>query len=242
MSSSNSNPIEQLKTAQQQATVAPKPVSAAAPTPDLQKLMQEVLDLKKAVEAKDKQRAQAIANAKPPEIDWSKIEEKDIIDLSIDIPVIEQEIPSYLDVKLLDKNYISRWINTVPQRLGVCLAEGYSYVTKEDMDPRYPIFLAFDTSGHYSCGDVVALKILKSRYYPAIKANYMKTMAIHGKARLNQAVARGKSSVQLDKNGNEIKMGGLEPEFIDPSRLNVYDPGDEPSPGEKEWTKDMVNI
>ena len=58
----------------------------------------------------------------------------------------------------------------------MCLSEGYSYIKKEDWDERYPRALQFDESGNYSHGDVIALKILKSRYYPALKANYVKTM------------------------------------------------------------------
>lgn len=247
-----SNPLdkiaEQIK-ASQTTNKAPAPVETVqqSPTagtgvdPNVLKMMQDILELKKKLEARDLVGAQRAA-AKKPEIDWTKITERDITNLDIDIPVIEQEVPSYMDVHLLDKNYIARWVNIMPQRIGVCLAEGYTYVKEADMDPRYPVYLKWDTSGNYSCGDVVCLRVLKSRYYPAIKANYMRTMSIHGKTRLKQAVATGKSGVQLDKEGNEIRMGGIEPEQIDPSRLNIYDPGDEPTKGEKEYTRDMVQI
>lgn len=239
---------EQIKSAQQ-ASKAPEPVSTVQSTtkqtqdqvsPEMLKLMQDVLDLKKKIETKDAEAAKKAAKSIPV-IDWTKITEKDITDLSIDIPVIEQEVPSYMDVHLIDKNYIPRWVNIMPQRIGVCMAEGYSYIKKEHMDPNYPILLQFDTSGNYSCGDVVCLRILKSRYYPAIKANYMRTMSIHGKNKLRKAVETGKSGVRLDKSGNEI-MGGIEPEYIDPRVLDVYDPGDEPTKGEREVTRDMVQI
>jgi hypothetical protein len=144
--------------------------------------MQEQL---KAKEAEDKKAAAAQAAPAEAKIDWDKMEEKDIFDLSIPIPAIEQEVPDYLEFMLKDKSYVRRWIHVLPERLGPCLASGYSYVTKDDIDDRYPHPLQFDAEGHYKFGDVVALKILKSRYYPAIRRNHMKTMALHGRARVN---------------------------------------------------------
>lgn len=236
MTSTSLPPIGQAKP--QAAATSAAPVTMD----DLAKVLKEIGELKKAKAEGDIAKAQAISAATPPPIDWTKITEKDIIDMSLDIPVIEQDTPEYMNVHLLDKNYIPRWIHTMSQRLGVCLASGYSYVTKEDFDPKYPIFLNFDTNNHYSSGDVVCLKILKSRYYPAIKANYLKTMAIHGKNKLHTAVARGDSGArQLDRTGNELKTNERVPEVIDPTRIHVYDPGDEPVPGEHEYTREMVS-
>lgn len=241
------NPVlDALKAAQPNVqsavgTTQPEPVKATGLDPNLAKLMAEMLELKAKVLAGETKAAQKVVEAKAPVIDWTKITEKDIINLSIDIPVIEQDTPEYMNVHLLDRNYIARWIHILPQRLGVCLAGGYTYVKHEDMDPRYPVFLNFDTSGNYSAGDVVCLKILKSRYYPAIKANYMKTMAIHGRAKLDQAIARGRAGTQLDRQGNEIKTNESIPEVIDPRKINFYDPGDEQAPGEREWTREMVS-
>ena len=240
-----SNPVvEALKAAQGTAQPAtkPAPVEAKGISPELASMMAQILELKQKVDAKDRVAAQRIVDAAPPAIDWTKIEEKDIINLDLNIPVIEQEVPEFMNVVLKDKNYITRWVHQMGQRLGVCLASGHTYVSQEDMDPNYPKFLNFDTNGHYSFGDVVCLRILKSRYYPAIKANYMKTMAIHGKNKLQRAIATGKSSVELDRSGNEIRTNESIPEVIDPRRIHTYDPGDEQLPGEREYTRDMVQV
>lgn len=234
--------VETVQTKQTEPVVSTAPAASSKTftNEQLLKLLEDVAELQR-IKASGDTRAAHAAATKKPDIDWTKITEKDITNLDLDIPVIEQEKPSYMDIHLHDKMYVARWIHRMPARLGVCLSEGYSHIKKEDWDERYPRALQFDESGNYSHGDVIALKILKSRYYPALKANYVKTMAIHGKTTLARAVASGKSSVQLNRNGEEI-VGGLEPEFIDPRRIQAYDPGDTPTKGEKEFTRDMIQI
>lgn len=240
---SNLPPLNQVKAAQDSAK--PVDVKPVVPTgtldPNIAKLLLDVMELKAKVDAKDKQGAASAAQSVPKEIDWTKITEKDIVNLDLNIPVIEQERPNYMDVHLTDKNYISRWINKMPERLGICLSSGYSYVTEADLDKNWDHPLQFDTNGHYAHGDVVCLRILKSRYFPAIKANYMKTMAIHGKGRLNNAIKTGKTTIHLDRKGEEIKTSeNLEP--FDPRGLEVYYPGDEATKGEVSYTKDQITL
>ena len=209
--------------------VIPSPVqgaaNTAAPGPDLAALLKDVLDLKKKVDAQDKVAAKVAAVNVPKEIDWTKIEEKDIINFDIPIPVYEQEMPEYLNVKLLDRNYIPRWVHKLPERLGMCIAQGYQFIKKEDLDPSYKHPLDFDGSGNYSHGDVVCLRVLKERYYGAIKRNYLKTMAIHGKgmvqSRINESVA------------NTPHLA----DAIHKGAMTVYEPGDMEG---VEFTKDMV--
>jgi hypothetical protein len=193
------------------ATVKEEAKPVAAEAVDLVALLKEVNALKKAVAPSQ---AKAAAAAKEKEIDWTKITESDIVDLSIPIPVYEQETPAYLNVKLLDQNYVPRWIHTMVERLGPALSSGYSYVEKEDLDPDFPHPLQFDVNNHYSHGDVVCLKIQKQRYYGAIKRNYLKTMAIHGKAKM------------LERIGEAVKGDERLSEAIHRGAMNLYEPGD----------------
>ena len=105
------------------------------------------------------------------EIDWSKINEKDLLSLSIPIPTIDHALEGYLDVHLADKNYVARWVHKSVHNLGPKLNRGYTYVTAEDMDKNYPAPLPFDSEGHYSFDDVVCLKIHKSLHLSKLKAN-----------------------------------------------------------------------
>lgn len=192
----------QVKPAAQAAnpTTAPSPTPAPAGLdPELQKLIKEVLDLKAKVDSKPAP-AKAAPAKQADAIDWTKITEADIANLNINIPVIEQETPEYLTVHLKDQNYIPRWVHSMRERLGPCLASGYEYVTQDMLDTNYPHPLLFDANAHYSHGDVVCLRILKERYFGAIRRNYLKTMAIHGRA-----VTRGKMAemVQDDEHLGE---------------------------------------
>lgn len=170
-------------------TPTPAPQAQPASIDALKQLMQEIQDLKNKVDAKPAKPVTAAA-PKSKEIDWTKITEADIANLDVPIPVIEQETPEYLTVNLKDKNYVPRWVHILPERLGVCLSTGYTYVEEADLDPNYPHPLKFDVNAKYSHGDVVCLKILKSRYYGAIKRNYLKTMSIHGKAQVRDRAMR----------------------------------------------------
>jgi hypothetical protein len=232
--------VEKKVEAQQTQPAAATPATPTLTGKDLLLLVQEVQRLREKEARGDLSGAQEIVRTKPP-IDWTKISEKDITNLDLEIPVIEQEKPSYMEIHLSDANYVARWVHKMPARLGICLSEGYSHVRAEDWNTNFPRPLQFDESGHYSHGDVIGLKILKSRYYPALKANYLKTMAIHGKKTLASAIARGKSGVQLNRQGEEI-IGGIEPEQIDPSRVQFFDPGDKEAKGEKEYTREMVGL
>jgi hypothetical protein len=160
------------------------PTPTPAPVPNMETLAKQLLDLQAKVNEKAS-KAEVVTKAetappKPKEIDWTQIEEKDIFDLSIPIPAIEQEVPDYLNMHVQDKMYVTRWVHTLRERLGPCLASGYSYVSKPELDPRYPLSLEPNAEGHFTFGDVVLLKILKSRYFAAIRRNHEKSMSIHG--------------------------------------------------------------
>lgn len=182
---------------------------------------QEAAAVKKAVEQKK--------SAGPAEIDWTKISEKDIVNLDIPIPVIEQGVPEYLTVHLLDQNYTCRWIHSLRERLGPCLSSGYNWVEEKDLDPRYPHPLGFDSNGHYTFGDVVCLKILKSRYYGALRTSYLKTMQIHGRAKTRE-------KLQEAYRGDERLQ-----EALSRDSLSIYTPDEDenkPLKG-RTFTKDM---
>jgi hypothetical protein len=187
---------------------------------------QEEAKLQAAIEAAKAQSASKGSGPTADTIDWTKISEKDIFDLSIPIPVVEQEIPEYLHVHLKDQNNIPRWIHTLRERLGPCLSSGYSYVKAEDIDERFPHPLGFDANGNYSYGDVVCLKISKARYFGAIKKNYLKTMAIHGRAKSREKLME---TVQDDEHLGEA--------FKDQS-IGVYTPEDMKG---RSFNKDMFS-
>jgi hypothetical protein len=182
--------------------------STASLDPRILELLKDITDIKKKIEAKEESKVASSAQATAPkEIDWSKITEADIANLNIPIPVYEQETPEFLTVHLKDQNYTARWVHIMPERLGVCLATGYEYVKPEDLDERFPHPLSFDANNHYAHGDVVCLRIHKSRYLGAIRKNYLKTMQIHGKARVHSELGK---VIQADPNlADSIHRGAM---------------------------------
>ena len=173
------------------SNIAPpvKPVTPKVTDEQLLQLLSTVQDLQKKVEAKPKEQVAP----EPAPIDWANIEEKDIFDMSLNIPAIDQEVPNYMDLHLKDPAFVGRWVHKMPERLGPMRAIGFDFITKEDWDGSFPLMLNWDSEGHLSYGDVVALKVPKSKYYPALKRNHQKTMAIHGagkvKTRIDNEVA-----------------------------------------------------
>lgn len=205
--SSNINPQTPTNTAPLGAGATPNPASQPKPKvpSTIEELAKQILDMRAQLDAKDKastSKPQTQAETKPAEIDWANIKESDVFDLSIPIPAIEHQMPDYLDVHLKDPMYVARWVHKLPERLGPALQAGYNYITKEDLDDRFPIPLTFDTEGHYAHADVVALKILKSRYYPALRRNHEKTMAIHGrglvKGKINKEIENSPVGRQME--------------------------------------------
>jgi hypothetical protein len=171
--------------------VAPEETKAPSGA-ELMELLQKVARLEAKVEAKPAAPAQTPA----PEIDWSRVTEREVADLNFPIPVIEHELPEYMTVYLKDNSYIAKWSHITQRRIGRLLAEGYEYVTPEDWDQNFPQILKFDSEGHLTFDDVVAVKIHKSRFYGKIRRENEKAMQIRGisgydkvKGKLGQAIA-----------------------------------------------------
>lgn len=208
------------------------PLGAAPSTkPTIEELAADVFRLSQVIKQKEEAAAKAAVAAAPKEIDWTKLTEADVFNMDIPIPIIEQETPEYLTVHLKDQNYVPRWIHVMRERLGPCLSSGYSYITPEDLDMRFPHPLQFDANNHYSFGDVVCLKILKSLYWGLLRRNYAKTMMIHGRATSRQKL---RESIQDDE-----RLG----EALDKNALQMYTPDEDenkPLKG-KTFSKDMFS-
>jgi hypothetical protein len=105
----------------------------------------------------------AVREPPPAEPDWSKVDERAATDLSRDmyIPVIEHDVPQYLDIRLADPEYIAVWVNRNPIRISEKKAEGYELVEERHLAKNYPVPLKFDSEGMYVYEDVVAMRVHK---------------------------------------------------------------------------------
>lgn len=108
--------------------------------------------------------------------DFSNLSEASIYDMSIPIQAISHEIPDFLNVKLRDKNFEARWIQTNSRRLGQAIAEGFTYITKEELAENLQVHVTPDASGHFVYADVVLMKLPKEKLYARIRSNFIKSL------------------------------------------------------------------
>lgn len=126
---------------------------AAGVTPEmLHAAVEEVLN---------KRKARVVDSFTPKEPDWSKISEKDILTKDIYIPVIDHEIPDYMNVQLKDQEFVPVWASRDQRRLGQLLAEGYEFIRAEHLKTNWTPPLKFDSEGNYIYQDVIAMRVHK---------------------------------------------------------------------------------
>lgn len=106
-----------------------------------------------------KQAAEKVA-VKPKEPNWATVTEEDALapNSAMYIPVIEHEIPSYLEVKLADPEYLPVWVNQNIIRVSQKKAEGYELLKPEHIAKDFVPPLQFDSEGLYRYQDVICMR------------------------------------------------------------------------------------
>lgn len=112
-----------------------------------------------------KKRAEKVAAAQPGEPNWASLTEQQAMNPAMYIPVIEHDIPDYMNMKLRDAEYEVVWANRDQRRLGELLAQGYELLKKEHVHSEFKVPLLFDSEGNYVYQDVVALRVHKRILY-----------------------------------------------------------------------------
>jgi hypothetical protein len=163
------------------------------------------------------------APVKPAPLDFTKLTESDVFDLDIPIEAVDHSVPEYLIVNLKDKNYVARWVHKAPRRLGPMKANGWTFITKEDLEDETIIEFAMDENGLYRYDDVIAMKCQKQKYFGQLRKNHERALAqvnpklLHQKAKnavegaLKQAPAGG-------------KQGKSYQDYVNAGQLEVYEP------------------
>jgi hypothetical protein len=118
--------------------------------------------------------AQMTTQDKVTDIDFSKMSEKDIYDLSVHIPTYTHELPDYLQVKISDGNYVTRWVNSNSATLGQRIAQGWTYVKAEDLAQKLNVAIEPNENGVFKYVDVVLMKLHKSKYFGMLRANHVR--------------------------------------------------------------------
>jgi hypothetical protein len=112
-----------------------------------------------------KQKAAAIEAAKPKEPNWGTLTEREAMSQAVYIPVIEHEIPDYMNMRLKDPEYECVWASRDQRRIGQLMAQGYELLKAEHIHPDFPVPLRFDSEGLYIYVDVVCMRVHKRILY-----------------------------------------------------------------------------
>jgi hypothetical protein len=184
----------------------------------------QLLELARRIEAVKTEADSKKVEAKKPryytESEFSNVQEKDIYDFSVPIAVIDHQLPDFLDIKLKDPNYVPRWINMDARRMGQVIAEGWSYISEEDLAEPLKVEIGDSADGHYVYDDVVAMKLTKEKVYGRIRGNFIKSLSLtkstlalheHMKNLIKAELASGPEGDRYQKYNEDNKMGVYSP-------------------------------
>ncbi|MDR3392436.1 MAG: hypothetical protein P4L77_11965 [Sulfuriferula sp.] len=211
---------------------APAPVVEAAPIPAAKPTVTEDPSVKLAKALSDagitnetlEQQIEAILKRKkverkealtPKEPDWSKITEAEAYKPDVYIPVIEHDIPDYMNIELKDNEYEAVWASRDQRRLGQLQAEGYEFIQKEHFAAGFHIPLIFDSEGLYLYQDVVAMRVHKRILY----GKRRRALEIS----LNQLKRRGADARIKAKLSKLIAEDPFLERALDSERMGFYD-------------------
>ena len=145
------------------ASVAAKLSEAGVDSETLEDVIKRILD---------KRKAEKIKEFIPQEPDYSTLSERDAFRQDIYIPVIEHDIPEYMNVELKDKEYLPIWVNRDQRQLGAKMAEGFELLKREHLPDGYNPPLKFDSEGLYVYQDVVCMRVHKRIRFAKIRKFY----------------------------------------------------------------------
>ena len=156
-----------------------------------------------------KQKAAAVEASKPKEPNWATLTEQQSYDQDVYIPVIEHDVPDYMNMKLKDPEYEVVWASRDQRRVGQLMAMGYEMLKKEHVHPDFNLPLLFDSEGLYVYVDVVAMRVHKRILYGKRKKALQTS--------LNQLANRNKPPRVRVKNSFD-----LSPEFTPDRGQELY--------------------
>ena len=115
----------------------------------------------KIIEVLQRRKEERNEAAKPKEPDWTKLTEADAYKQDVYIPVIDHDIPDYMNMQLKDQEYMCVWANKDQRRLGALLAEGYELLKQEHVHPNFKVPLVWSSEGTYEYADTICMRVHK---------------------------------------------------------------------------------
>lgn len=150
-----SNPVDTKQVVEAIKTAAPA-IHAAPDDKTLEALVDAAL-AKRAAKVREA--------AQPKEPNWATLTEAEAMSAATYIPVIEHDIPDYMNMRLKDQEYMCVWASKDQRRIGQLQAEGYEFLKQEHIHPDFKVPLRFDSEGLYTYADVVCMRVHKRIVY-----------------------------------------------------------------------------
>lgn len=177
------------------------------------------------VAAENKAAASAMAQAEKEQNAVGKsikdLTEDDAYNFEVAIAAAASYSPNFLKVALKDPNYIARWGNTNSIRQGQLVAQGFKYVTEDDVENLDTLEMHLDSRGHFVWADLIAVKIPKNIYYAGLRRAYVKSLhATNNK----KAAEAGAAFARTQHTGS---LSGTERSYMASHDLNnkpIYNP------------------
>lgn len=134
----------------------------------------------------------------------ASLTEDDAYNLEVGIAASAMHSANFLKVVLKDKNYIARWGNTNSIRQGQLVAQGFKYITSDDVENLDTLEMHLDAMDHFTWADLVAVKIPKNIYYAGLRKAYLKSLhATNNKKAAEAGAAFAKTNLTGTLSGAE---------------------------------------
>lgn len=158
--------------------------------------------------------------------DFENLQESSIFDVNVPIQAIDHQIPEFLNIKLKDSNFSPRWVQTSSKNLGQKRAQGWQYITKEDLEEELKVEIEADAQGHFIYIDAVAMKIPKKKLYTQLRSNYLRAIAMTQQSKLHEqmkATIEGEIEKSLDDRTG-LPLGDAWHKYNSEGKMTTYSP------------------
>lgn len=143
---------------------------------EIRLLKQQMIDAANAIKLLVAGRDGVVLKPTPKAIDWTKMSEKDVFDMSVPIQLVDHQMPDYMKVALKDSNFVPRWVQKLDRRLGPMKAKGFNFVREDEIDGELNIAIQVNADGIFQHDDVFLMKIEKRLYYGMLRANHERAL------------------------------------------------------------------
>lgn len=143
---------------------------------ELRLLKQQVTDATNAIKLLVAGRDNVKLVKTPVVIDWTKMSEKDVFDMSVPIELVDHSMPDYMKVELKDSNFVPRWVHKMDRRLGPMKSKGFLFVTADEIQGELNIAISPNADGIFQHDDVFLMKIEKRKYFGMLRANHERAL------------------------------------------------------------------